>query len=128
MKWLLLSAYCILFASWAPFWALQMGTVRDEELASSGCLTGASFTGLEAPGFSVVGHVKWERELRRGVKWEGVLTSILHGRTGLNIKPLPALNSAASFGRNDGACLNKAHGWAFLLSYERALCDFNRCL
>lgn len=32
---------------------------------------------------------------------EGVLTSILHGRTGLNIKPLPALNSPASFGGSE---------------------------
>ena len=54
-------------------------------------------TQVEALGFSVIGRVKWERELRCGVKWEGVL----HRRIGLSIKPLPALNSAASFGSSE---------------------------
>lgn len=53
---------------------------------------------VEALAFSLMGHVEREREPRLGVKWEGALTSILDGRTGLNIKPLSALNSPASFG------------------------------
>lgn len=89
-----------------------------------------TFTGLEALAFSVIGRAERERELRCGVKWEGVLTSVLHG---LDLNRVPPCSEFCSFflvapksnGRNDGVCLNKAHGWAFLLSYARALCNFN---
>lgn len=61
---------------------MQVGTIRAEVLASSGCLTGASFTWLEALGFSVIGRVKWERELRRGVKWRVFSPAYFTGELG----------------------------------------------